>query len=324
MPERSQPCASIEGAADAELADYLRALRVAPSLASSAIGVDELRKASRLRASSRPRGAEMETVRGLVVPGQVPVEARLYVPSPSSTALLVYFHGGGWILGDLDSHDGTCRNLAKATDFAVLAVDYRRGPEHRWPAAVDDAVAVTTWAKGHAGDLVGVKNVLVAGDSAGGNLAALACLRLRDEGQHLPDAQVLIYPNTDLTFSQPSVIEKSSGWGLDAADARWFAEQWVSKPAQFANPRVSPLFEPDLSGLPRAVVVTAEHDPLRDEGEAYASRLCEAEVVVHAWRERGLVHGFLGLTHISPAAAAASARLYESVRGLYPRTQKPQ
>jgi acetyl esterase len=265
----------------------------------------------------------METVRAVVVPGPVPVEVRLYVPSPSPTALLVYFHGGGWVLGDLESHDGTCRNLAKATDFAVLAVNYRRGPEHPWPAAVDDAVVVTTWAKEHAGDLVGVTRVLVAGDSAGGNLAALACLRLRDEGRHLPDAQVLIYPNTDLTFSQPSVIEKSSGWGLEAADARWFAGQWVSEQAQFANPRVSPLFEPDLSGLPRAIVVTAEHDPLRDEGEAYASRLCEAGVVVHAWRERGLVHGFLGLTHISPTASAASARLYESVRGLYPRTLEP-
>lgn len=318
MPEKCQPRASIEGAADAELAEYLRALRVAPPVASSAIGVAELREASRLRTSSRPRGAEMETVRGLVVPGQVPVEARIYLPSPSPTALLVYLHGGGWVLGDLDSHDGTCRNLAKATDFAVLAVDYRRGPEHRWPAAVDDAVAVTAWAQDHVNDLVEVRSVLIAGDSAGGNLAALTCLRLRDEGRQLPDAQVLIYPNTDLTFSQPSVIEKSSGWGLEATDARWFAGQWVSEQTQFADPRVSPLFEPDLSGLSRAIVVTAEHDPLRDEGEAYASRLSAAGVAVHAWREQGLVHGYLGLRHISPAAATASARLYNSVRCLYP------
>ena len=165
---------------------------------------------------------------------------------------------------------------------------------------------------------MGVTRVLVAGDSAGGNLAALACLRLRDESQHLPDAQVLIYPNTDLTFSHPSAIEKSSDWGLETADARWFTEQWVSERTQFAHPRVNPLFEPDLSGLSRAIVVTAEHDPLRDEGEAYASRLSAAGVAVHAWREQGLVHGYLGLRHISPAAATASARLYNSVRCLYP------
>lgn len=258
----------------------------------------------------------MESVRDFVVASQNPTATRLYVPTSSVTALLVYFHGGGWIIGDLDSHDGMCRDLAKATNCAVLAVDYRKGPEHPWPAAVEDALAVTLWAMDHAKELLGVTSVAVAGDSAGGTLATIACLRLRDEGQHLPDAQVLIYPNTDLTFSQPSVREKASGWGLDAADARWSAEMWVKDPENLANPRVSPLFEPDLSGLPPAIVVTAEHDILRDEGESYALRLSGAGVDVHAWCERGLVHGYLGLKHVSPAAAAASTRLHDAVRAL--------
>ena len=318
MSEENSPDSLIVGVADAELAKYIQVLRATPWLPSREIGVARLREASRNRASSRPRGAEMETVRDLLVAGQVPTEARLYVPSSSPTALLVYFHGGGWILGDLDSHDGTCRDLAMSTNCAVLAVDYRRGPEHPWPAAIDDAVMVTTWAMDQAKELIGVTCVAVVGDSAGATVAALACLGLRDEGQRLPEAQVLIYPNTDLTFNQPSVSEKSSGWGLESADARWFAELWVTDPAKFANPRVSPLFEPDLSGLPPAIVVTAEHDILRDEGESYALGLSRAGVDVRAWCERGLIHGYLGLTHISPAAAAASARLYDTVRTLFP------
>lgn len=139
----------------------------------------------------------------------------------------------------------------------------------------------------------------VAGDSAGASVATLACLGLRDEGQRLPDAQVLIYPNTDLTFNQSSVSEKSSGWGLESADARCFAELGVTHPAKFAHPRVSPLFEPDLSGLPPAIAVTAEHGILRDEGEPNALGLSRTGVEVRAWCERGLIRGYLGLTHIS-------------------------
>lgn len=317
MPEENSPDFLVDRAADVEIAKYLQVLRATPWIASQDIGVVAMREASRKRASLRPPGATMESVRDFVVAGQIPISTRLYVPASSITSLLVYFHGGGWIIGDLDSHDALCRDLAKAANCAVLAVDYRKGPEHPWPAAVDDAVAVTAWAMHQAKELVGVTSVAVAGDSAGGTVATLACLRLRDEGQHLPDAQVLIYPNTDLTFSQPSVSEKASGWGLNAADARWSAEMWVSDPAEFANPRVSPLFEPDLSSLPPTIVVTAEHDILRDEGESYALNLCRAGVNVHAWCERGLVHGYLGLTHVSPAAANASSRLHVAVRALF-------
>ena len=157
--------------------------------------------------------------------------------------------------------------------------------------------------------------IAVAGDSAGGTLAALACLRLRDEDPHAqPGLQVLLYANTDLTGSQPSMREKATGWGLDAATVRFFNSQWVPDQARWSDPAVSPLHAPDLSGLPAALIVSAEHDPLRDESEAYARRLSEAGVQVELRREPGLVHGFMTLDEISPACAAAADRVAAGLR----------
>ena len=155
----------------------------------------------------------------------------------------------------------------------------------------------------------------VAGDSAGGTLAALGCLRLRDEyPPALPDLQVLLYANTDLTGSQPSMREKATGWGLDAATVRFFNSQWVPDQARWSDPAVSPLLALDLSGLPAALVVSAEHDPLRDESEAYARRLRDAGVAVELRREPGLIHGFMTLDEISPACAAAADRVAADLR----------
>jgi len=157
--------------------------------------------------------------------------------------------------------------------------------------------------------------VAVAGDSAGGTLAALGCLRLRDEyPPALPDLQVLLYANTDLTGAQPSMREKATGWGLDAATVRFFNSQWVPDQARWSAPGVSPLHAPDLSGLPRALVVSAEHDPLRDESEAYARRLRDAGVQVELRREPGLIHGFMTLDEVSPACAAAADRVAADLR----------
>jgi acetyl esterase/lipase len=302
--------------ADDVIAEILRGVRAAPGPSVRQLGAEALRAGSRRRSAARPPGPALWRVTDLVVPADPPVPVRLYRPAPAPAALLVFIHGGGWTIGDLTSHDALCRTLARDADVAVLAVDHRRAPEAPWPAAVDDAVAVTRWALTHGPQVAGTDVVAVGGDSSGGNLAALACLRLRDDRSRLPAAQVLVYPNTDLTFSLPSVQEKATGWGLDADDARWFAEQWVPDPTLRADPRVSPLHEPDLTGLPPAIVVTAEHDPLRDEGEAYAARLAEAGVAVHARRERGLVHGFLGYAAASPAAAAATRRLTADIRDL--------
>jgi acetyl esterase len=235
----------------------------------------------------------MARVTDLTIDGSPPVHVRRYEPGDQPVGLLVFFHGGGWTIGSLATHDGTCRRLASLTGLAILAVDYRLAPEHPWPAAVEDALATYRWARDDAPDRLGTTIVGVAGDSSGGNLAALVCLRLRDASEPQPSLQVLIYPNTDLTFAQPSVVEKATGWGLTAEGARWFAEQWVPDPARRSDPRVSPLLEPDLTGLAPAVVVTAEHDPLRDEGNAYAEQLAAAGVPVLHRVEAGLEHGFL-------------------------------
>lgn len=291
--------------ADSGIAEWVASMQMAR--ADEQPSVEGLRAGALARAAARPRGPELPEVRDLALDTAVPLSARLYghaAPRP----LLVYFHGGGWTIGNLDTHDRICRRLATSADVAVLAVDYRLAPEHPWPAASDDAMAAYRWATRHAQEL-GVTRVGVAGDSAGGALAALICLRVRDEGGEQPAVQLLVYPNTDLTLSQPSISSKGSGFGVERAGLESVIGNWVPDASQRAHPRVSPLHEPDLSGLAQAVVVTAEHDPLRDEGDAYAAALAAAGVEVTHRCEPGLVHAFLGLDLMSPAAALAADRV---------------
>jgi acetyl esterase len=292
--------------ADAELAAYVA--QGPPPLHD----VAALRSISAARSGLRTPGPQLHSVTDLRA-GDCP--ARLYHPLPGPLPLLVYLHGGGWTTGDLDSHDRVCRRLAAVAGVALLALDYRLAPEHPWPASVDDAVAALRWV---ATDPVELRNRVgrlgVGGDSAGGALAALACLRLRDEAREaLPDLQLLIYANTDLTGAQPSMREKATGYGLEAQTIRFFNSQWVADPARWADPAVSPLHAPDLGGLPAALVISAEHDPLRDEAEAFAERLRDAGVEVQLRREPGLIHGFLNLDEVSPACAAAADRIAEDV-----------
>ena len=300
--------------ADEQLAAYVAQ---APPV-SAQPEVAGLRAGIARRAAARPRGPDLYEVRDLRI-GELP--ARLYRPAPGPVPLVVYLHGGGWTIGSLESHDRMCRRLADGSGAAVLAVGYRLAPEHPWPASVDDTVAALRWvaarpaSPGPDGLGPAPTAVAVAGDSAGGTLAALGCLRLRDEyPPALPDLQVLLYANTDLTGAQPSIREKATGWGLDAATVRFFNSQWVPDQARWSDPAVSPLFAPDLSGLPGALVVSAEHDPLRDESEAYARRLREAGVEVESRREAGLIHGFMTLDDVSPACAAAADRVAADVR----------
>ncbi|MER6944512.1 alpha/beta hydrolase [Nonomuraea sp. NPDC000554] len=264
----------------------------------------ELRENSRKRAGLRLRGPELADVADVAGPGGLAL--RHYRPSEGRRPLVVFVHGGAWVFCDLDTHDRTCRRLARACDVEVLAVDYRLAPEHPYPAAIEDAAEVIRWARPDA----------VAGDSAGGYLATMACLLLRDAGEPLPAAQVLICPNTDLTLSQPSIKEKGTGYGLDADFVAWSTEQWVPDPVLRADPRVSPLLVPDLTGLPPALMVTAEHDALRDEGDAYARRLAEAGVRVIHRQEPGLAHGFV--QNADPESEAATDRLFADLRRLLP------
>jgi acetyl esterase len=295
--------------ADEQLAAYI----AQPAPACGSYDVAAMREGIARRAAARAPGPAMHEVRELRI-GEIP--ARLYRPVPGRAPLILYLHGGGWTIGTLESHDRLCRRLADGSGAAVLAIGYRLAPEHPWPASVDDTVAALRWVAGAPAELGEVPAaVAVAGDSAGGTLAALACLRLReDDRPALPDLQVLLYANTDLTGAQPSMREKASGWGLDPATVRFFNSQWVPDPSRWSDPGVSPLHAADLTGLPGALVVTAEHDPLRDEGEAYARRLREVGVDVELRREPGLVHNFMMLDEISPACAAAADRVAADLR----------
>ncbi len=232
--------------------------------------------------------------------------------------MVVYLHGGGFVIGDLDSHDSTCRRLSRVAGVAVVAVDFRLAPEHPGPAAVDDAVLAYRWVHRHLVRLGGDRSagVALAGDSSGGALALLAATRLRDDVGP-PTALLLAYPNVDMTLTRPSVTSEGHGWGLEEDDLRWFVEQWAPEPDQRRDPRVSP-WHADLAVLPPVIVATAEHDPLRDEGDALAGQLRAAGVEVQHRRHPGLVHGFLGLGHRSPAAAAAGQVLFEQFAALLP------
>jgi acetyl esterase len=284
-----------------------------PSPARAHPEVAAMREESAQRTRARSRGPEMHAVRDLRI-GEL--AARLYRPVPGRGPLVVYLHGGGWTLGNLESFDRVCRRLADRSGVQVLALDYRLAPEHPWPASVDDSVAALRWVALSPSELAETpRAVAVAGDSAGGTLAALACLRLRDEDPAaLPDLQVLLYANTDLTGAQPSMREKATGWGLEADMVRFFRSQWVPDETRWSDPGVSPLHAPDLSRLPSALIVSAEHDPLRDESEAYARRLRDAGVDVELRREPGLIHNFMLLDEISPACAAAADRVAADVR----------
>ena len=305
------------GGADEKLNAWLAVLRERPAPPASELGAEGLRDISRERSGEAPAGPSVHHVEEIEVPGEVPLPARLYRPDGDPRPLLVFLHGGGFVFGDLESHDAMCRRLCLTARVAVLSVDYRRAPEHPWPAAVDDAVASWEWARSHSERLGGDdREPALAGDSAGGTLVTLACLELARRGGARPSGLVLVNPNTDLTLSSASVQEKAEGWGLDARDMRWFASQWVPEGVALDDPRVSPLHAPDVGGLPPTVIVTAEHDPLRDEGEAFARRLDAAGVACRRRREAGLVHGYLTLDCDSPACRRAAERLFDDVRQL--------
>ena len=208
----------------------------------------------------------------------------------------MYFHGGGWVAGSIETHDGFCRNLVERTGCTVLSVDYRLAPEHQFPAAVDDAIAVVQWA-GTRGHLVGIDaaGLAVAGDSAGGNLAAVVPLALRDQGGPELRLQILLFPITDHEFDSESMLDSGEGFFLTADAMRWYWAQYLNDPRQAADPLASPLRATDLSGLPPAMILAAEHDPLRTQAERYASRLAEAGVATEFHCFEGMIHSFANL-----------------------------
>ena len=234
-----------------------------------------------------------------------PITARLYSPADPVDAVVVFLHGGGWVIGDLDTHDPVCRGLANGTRAIVVSVDYRLAPEAPHPAPLSDCMAALRWVAerwpGH--------RLAVAGDSAGGGLAAGCALQARDDPELRLVAQLLIYPGLDPLMTQPSVTENAEGPFLTAGDMRWFYGHYLPRESMRSDPAVNLLAAEDLSGLPPAVITVAEFDPLRDEGELYATRLQQAGVPVTLIRAPGMVHGYFGMTELSAVAAATAAEV---------------
>ena len=227
--------------------------------------------------------------------GEIPV--RVYTPAGSRPFPgLVFFHGGGFVMCSLDSHDGQCRSLANAAGCVVVSVDYRLAPEHPYPAAPEDCYAATLWVARNGSELgIDTARLAIGGDSAGGNLTAVTALRARDRGGPRLRFQLLVYPVTDFAFETPSYRENGEGFFLTEGMMRWFWGHYLDAPDRGAEPYASPLRAADLSGLPPGLCITAEYDPLRDEGEAYAVRLREAGVDVRTSRYDGMFHGFFGM-----------------------------
>jgi len=302
-------------ALDPDAASLLEAIRAGGSPLALTTAAAARRQYDEARARVAPAPPPVGRVEDFAIPGpegqRLPL--RLYRPQGGSAGplpTLLYFHGGGWVLGNLESHDVICRALAARAGFAVVSVDYRLAPEHPFPAAITDAMAALAWlaAEGPARGL-DADRIAVGGDSAGGNIAAALAILDRDSGRPRIRFQLLLYPVTDIGMATASQQDFAEGYLLTRANQEWFHRQYLRPDADRDDWRVSPLRVPSAAGLPAACIVTAEYDPLRDEGEAYAERLRQAGVQVTLWRVPGQIHGFLAMGRAIAAAAPALQRL---------------
>jgi acetyl esterase len=302
---------------DPEIAAVLKSLESSPPMESLTVEA--------LRASLAYPPLERRTAVGEVVDIDIPLEgrvlaARLYFPpTVRSKGVTVFFHGGGFVVGNLDTHDHVCRDLCAGSGAVLIAVDYRLAPEHRFPAAVHDSLEAVRWIGQHAEALsIDPTRIVVAGDSAGGNLATVTALRIRDEGGPALRAQVLVYPVTDYhTPPTRSYIDNQSGYSLTRAAMIRFWNEYVANEGDTQHPHACPLRAASLAGLPRALVITAEFDPLRDEGEAYGKRLIDAGIDVTLCRFDGMIHGFfrmgLASTKAKEGLLRAAAWIFDAM-----------
>jgi len=265
----------------------------------------ELRE--RMAMSAMPSPVQVQTITDRTIDGPGgPIPIRIYRPAAGTLPVVVFFHGGGWVIGDLESHDHCCRVIATKAECVVVAVDYRLAPEAKFPAAVEDAWTATEWVAANAAELdVDPTRLAVAGDSAGGNLAAVVSQLTKDSGDQAPYAQLLIYPGADASKEYPSKGLFGEGYFLTKATMDWYVDTYAGDTDRF-DPRLSPIHAKDLAGLPPTVLTTAAFDPIRDEGEAYADALREAGVQVIVRRAAGLVHGYFGMGGIHRASLEES------------------
>ncbi len=283
---------------------------------------------ARANAQKRPRapGPEVARVENRTIPspdGAVPV--RIYTPEGDGPfPILAWYHGGGWVVGDLESADGTARNLCVGGQCVVVSVDYRLAPETKFPGPAEDCWAATTWAVDNASSINGDPSRLaVGGDSSGGNLAAAMCLMAADRNGPEIALQLLVYPVTDVNFDTASYGENAEGYSLTKTTMQWYWEHYLSSEEDAANPYAAPLQAKSLAGQPSALVITAEFDPLRDEGEAYAKRLQEAGVETTATRYDGMIHGFFSMGAVVDKGQQAVDEASAALRNAFARTSAP-
>jgi acetyl esterase len=255
---------------------------------------------ARINSKARPRaaGPDVARVEERLIPGpgaEIPV--RVYTPEgPGPFPILVWFHGGGWVVGDLDTADPTARHLTVGGGCLTVSVDYRLAPETKFPGAAEDCYAAAVWAAQHAAQLHGdTSRIAVGGDSAGGNLAAAVSLMARDRNGPPLAFQLLVYPVTDRNFDTPSYAQNAEGYLLTRDSMQWYWGHYLNEASEATHPYAAPLQAEALGGLPAALVITAEFDPLRDEGEAYAQRLQQAGIPTTYSRYDGMIHGFFGM-----------------------------
>lgn len=297
----------------AQKATGINGLVVAGDAVATRVGNSALTK------SLDERDVRVAEIRPVSIPGPAgTIGARHYRPPADGppAPLVVFYHGGGWVFGDLESHDSACRLICRDAGVHVLAIDYRLAPEHPAPAAVDDAYAAYRWAREHAAELgADPRRVAVAGDSAGGNLSAVVCRLARDAGDPMPSLQWLIYPGTDMRGLTRSRTLLAEGFLLTKHDMDWLQDTYLEGSGLgVTDPLVSPLLADDFSGLPPALVVTAGFDPLRDEGEQYAVKLRQAGVTVDHRLMASMIHGFLNLNVLGGGIARANAEMISALR----------
>ncbi|MBR0990301.1 alpha/beta hydrolase [Bradyrhizobium japonicum] len=309
---------------DPDAAAVYRAFQEAGRPAYEALTAPEARAYyAQARFATNPEPPELARVAQLSIPAtQGVIPARLYVPKEPRlhdglAPALVFFHGGGWVIGDLDSHDVVCRQLADAGALMVISVDYRLAPEHKFPAAADDAIAATQWIAANARELgIDASRLSIGGDSAGGNLTAVVALAGRDAGGPALAGQVLIYPATDFAMTHGSHSEPETSVLLTHSVIRWFRDHYLNGAADIHDWRASPARAQNLAGLPPAYVLTAGADPLRDEGDEYAARLKQAGVSVTTKHYPGQFHGFFTMGKLLPQANVAVGEIGAWLKGL--------
>ena len=306
---------------DPQVQKLLNELKAAGGKPPWEVSLEEVRAAHLARRAWSGEPAQVQHVEDFSVPGAGgPIPVRAYRHGPDrqdgpDQPVLIWYHGGGFVSGSIEGQDPICRLLAVRSGCTVLAVDYRLAPEHPFPAGLDDACAVLAWVMAHGRERgLDSTRVAVGGDSAGANLAAVAVRRARDRGAVVPHFQALVYPVTDATMSHQSYTAFADGHMLTRRHMEWYFAQYLRPGTDPRHPDVSPLFAPSLPGLCPAFVLTAEYDPLRDEGEAYAGRLRDAGVEATLTRCPGLVHGFFSMGGIVPAAYRAVCEVARAVR----------